>query len=172
MSEKILALDISGTATGWAFGFDGKLENFGKYIVKQSESKGQKLLEFSKFLEELFYNKSPDIILIERPFKGRNSNVLANLSKFIAIAEMAAYKVLSLEINDSWFLDPRQIKRLLKVRKGRDHDENKKNMVQKINNLYGLRLKYKINKNKKYCDDDISDAIAILTAWWKLNKNE
>lgn len=165
---KILALDISGTATGWAFGYDGKLEGYGKYIVKPKDPKGKKLYDFSIFIKDLLKDKSPDIILIEKPYLGRNSKVLVNLSKFIAVVQVVAYDALGTDIPDEWFLDPKRIKRLVKVKKGRSHEENKKNMVVRINNLYGLRLKYKKGKNKQYCDDDIGDAIAVLTAWWRL----
>ena len=167
-SMKILALDISGTATGWAFGYDGRLEGYGKYIVTAKDIKGKKLYDFSVFIKDLILDKQPDIILIEKPYLGRNSKVLVNISKFIAVVQIVAYDVLKMDLPDDWFLDPKRIKRLVKVKKGNSHEENKKNMVVRVNNLYGLRLKYKKGKNKQYCDDDISDAIAVLTAWWRL----
>lgn len=74
--------------------------------------------------------------------------------------------VLDLEIQPECFLDPRSVKRALKVKKGKDHDGNKKIMVKRINSLYGLRLKFIKNKAKSYNDDDEADAIALLTAWW------
>ena len=76
--------------------------------------------------------------------------------------------VLQLDIPPENFLDPRTIKRALKVKKGKDHNGNKKIMVNRINSLYGLNLKYGKNKTKKYNDDDEADAIALLTAWWML----
>lgn len=117
-------------------------------------------------MEELFADKNPDIVLIERPFRGRNSNVLANLSKFIAVVELVAYRTLGLQIQPEWFLDPRSVKRSLKVKKGKNHDDNKKLMVKKINALYGLHLKFIKNKSKSYNDDDVGDAIALLHSWW------
>ena len=76
--------------------------------------------------------------------------------------------VLGLEIQPECFLDPRSIKRALKVKKGRDHDDNKKLMVKRINSLYGLHLKFRKNKAKSYNDDDEADSIALLAAWWLL----
>lgn len=166
---KILALDVSGAATGWAYGVNGKLEGFGKFISKTSGSKGKRLSEFSDWLTALFTAKVPDIILVEKPFRGRNSNVLANLSKFIAMVEVAAFKTLQLELEDNWFLDPKSIKKIMAVKKGKDHDANKRIMVRRINDLYGLHLKYVPKKGKNHNDDDTADAIAVLHAWWKVS---
>lgn len=165
---KILALDISGTATGWCYFLNSNLEGYGKYISKQSASKGKKLLDFYLWVEEILTSKKPDVILIEKPYRGRNSNVLANISKFIAVVELLAIKVLDKEIEPSWFLDPKKIKTTLKVKKGKDYYDNKKLMVHKINSLYGLKLKFKVKKAKAYNDDDISDAIALAHAWFLL----
>jgi Holliday junction resolvasome RuvABC endonuclease subunit len=170
---KVLALDIAGSSTGWSFGEDHQLKEWGKYISNLRHSRGRRLHDFAQWMGELFETHKPDVILIEKPFLGRNSNVLANLSKFVAMAEYQAYNVLGLAIEDDWFLDPRQIKRLMKVKKSTEkgntkskHDDNKKLMVQKINELYGMRLKYCKQKSKKYNDDDIADSIALLHAWW------
>lgn len=165
-TDRILALDVSGSCTGWALGLYGKLESYGKYIQKQSGSKGKKLAQFADWLTGLLEAKKPTIILIEKPYRGRNSNVLANLSKFIAIVELCAYLTLDLELQDSWFLDPRAIKKALKVQRGKDYDDNKKIMVNKINELFGLKLKYSNSKSKKLSDDDVADSIAVLVAFW------
>src|SRR6266567_7996075 len=159
---KVLALDVSGSCTGWSFGIDGHLEGYGKFISKTSGSRGKRLFEFGQWIEVILDNKKPDIIVIEKPYKGRNSNVLANLSKFISVVELAAYKVLALELDEEWFIDPKSVKKALKVKKGKDYNDNKRLMVAKINNLYGLKLKYGLNKSKSYNDDDIADGIALL----------
>ena len=147
---------------------EGKLEGYGKFIGKIKDNKGKQLYDFSEWLAHLFIEKKPDLVIIEKPFRGRNSNVLAHLSKFVAVAQLTAYRVLKLEIQPECFLDPRAIKRGLKVKKGRDHNGNKKIMVKRINSLYGLHLKFRKNKAKSYNDDDEADAIAVLTAWWLL----
>ncbi|MBU8921755.1 MAG: hypothetical protein KOO63_08045 [Bacteroidales bacterium] len=130
-------------------------------------------------MSELFSEYDPEVLLIEKPFLGRNSNVLANLSKFVAIAEEAAYRTLELDIEADWFIDPRQIKKLMGVKKSivkkntkAKHDDNKQIMVKRINKLYGLGLKYSKGKSKKHNDDDIADAIAVWHAWWILNSDE
>jgi len=176
---RVLALDISGSGTGWAYGEDHELVKWGKHISNVKHSRGQRLYDFAQWLETLFVNHQPDVLLIEKPFLGRNSNVLANLSKFVAMAEYSAYSALDLALENDWFIDPRTIKKLLRVKKpsGRKntkakHDCNKKIMVDRINELYGLRLKYSQNRNKKYNDDDIADAIALLHAWWLIESKE
>lgn len=120
----------------------------------------------------MFLEKKPDLVIIEKPFRGRNSNVLAHLSKFVAIAQLAAYRTLGLEIQPECFLDPRSIKHALKVKKGKDHDGNKKIMVKRINSMYNLHLKFIKNKAKSYNQDDEADAIAVLTAWWLLKGHD
>jgi hypothetical protein len=170
---KTLALDVSGASTGWALGEDTNLVAWGKYVSPLGKRRGFRLYEFGKWLEGLLEEHRPDIVLVEKPFLGRNSKVLANLSKFVAIVEYKVFHVLGLEIQDDWFLDPRRIKKLLKVQKPSPkhnnsksvHDDNKKIMLKKINGLYGLRLKYAKGRSKKYNDDDISDAIALWHAW-------
>ena len=168
--NRILAFDVSGTATGWAYFVNSNLELFGKYIAKPTAPKGKKLLDFYIWIEDILTNKKPDIILIEKPYRGRNSNVLVNISKFISVIELLAIKVLNLEIDSSWLIDPKKIKTTLQVKKGRDYYDNKRLMVNKINSLYGLKLKFKAKKAKAYNDDDISDSIALAHTWLILNK--
>ena len=176
---RILALDVSGSATGWALGEDKQLMNWGKYISNVRHKRGRRLAHFADWLKELFLEHEPDIILIEKPFLGRNSNVLANLSKFIAIVELQAYTVLELSLEADWFVDPKVVKKLLRVKKSAHkknakakHDDNKKIMVTRINKLYGMTLRYGKGKSKKHNDDDIADGIALLHAWWLLKGKE
>lgn len=150
-------------------GVEGRLEAYGKYISKTTDSKSKQLYDFATWLEVLLKSRTPDIVVIERPFRGRNSNVLVQISKFIAIAQYALYKALQIELQPEWLLDPRVVKKTLKVKKGRNHDDNKKIMVKRINSIYGLHLKFIKNKAKSYNDDDVADAIALLHAWWILN---
>lgn len=176
---RTLALDVAGEATGWALGEDRQLLDWGKFLSKVSRSRGQRLYDFAIWLEELYTEHDPDVVLIEKPFLGRNSNVLASLSRFIGVAEMQAYSILDLAIKKEWFLDPKEVKKLLKVRKPKrdknkkaKHDENKKIMVARINELYGMKLQYDSKKNKKYNDDDIADSIALLHSWWMMQSKE
>ena len=169
---KILALDVSGSATGWAFGSKHALKSHGKFISNLRCSRGERLGDFAGWIAGLLADLQPDIILVEKPYLGRNSKVLTNLSKFVAIVELQAFAVLELEIKDEWFLTPKEVKRLMGVKtspKSSDrYSSNKEQMVKRVNHLYGLSLKYTKNKNKKHNDDDIADAIALLSAWWQM----
>jgi hypothetical protein len=169
MTERILSFDVSGAATGWAYGFNGKLEDWGKFISKEHDPKGKRLADFAKWVCSILEAKKPTIVLVERPYRGRNSNVLVSLSKFIAIVEFCTYFTLELEIKGEWFIDPKVVKKTLKVPKGRDYDDNKRLMVKKINSLYNLNLKFNDKKSKSFNDDDTADAIGLLTAWWWKN---
>jgi Holliday junction resolvasome RuvABC endonuclease subunit len=172
---KIIALDVSGSATGWAYAVDHTLKDYGKFISNLRKTRGERLYDFALWLDELFTKYKPDVVLIEKPYLGRNSNVLANLSKFIAVVELMAFQALDLEINQEWFIDPKQVKKLLglpRSKKGKTstkYIENKAAMVKRINSLYGLKLKYVSGKTKRHNDDDIADAIAVLAAWLKMS---
>jgi hypothetical protein len=86
------------------------------------------------------------------------------------------FEVLELVLEDEWFIDPRRVKKALKVKPGKKgrgkYNDNKAIMVKKINALYGLRLNYAKNKTKNYNDDDIADAIAVYATWLKTIQQE
>ena len=176
---RTIALDVSGAATGWAFGEDHSLKAYGKFISDLKKPRGERLYDFSHFLEQLFLTYKPDIILIERPYLGRNSDVLVNLSKFIALVELQAFLVLGLRIEDEWFISSKTVKKIMSIghlKKPKSqrakYNANKQQMVNRINALCGLTLQYADGKSKKYNDDDIADAIAVLLTWWKLMNHE
>lgn len=168
-----MAFDVSGSCTGWCYGEDSTIIDWGKFISKLNRPRSQRLYDFNVWASLLIGELKPDIILIEKPYLGRNSNVLVSLSKFISALEIAAFDACDLAIKDEWFIDPKLIKKTLELKKPRGSTEkkyqaNKKAMVQKINSLYGLRLKYNGSKGKNYNDDDIADAIAVFTVWQML----
>lgn len=169
---KILALDIAGRATGWAVGQGRTLLGYGKHVSNLRHGRAQRLSEFGAWLSILLVREKPDLVLIEKPYLGRNSNVLANLSKYIAVAEVEIFRALGENVDEDWFLDPRSVKKGLKLRRPTSkqsarlkHEENKVLMVNKINELYGLKLVYDANSKIK-SDDDCADAIALLHFWW------
>ncbi len=171
---KYISLDISGSCTGWCYGEDSTLIDWGKLISKLTKSRSERLSVFHNEIACLMEDFHPDIVLIEKPYLGRNSNVLVSLSKFIAAAEIAVYESISLPIKDEWLIDPKLVKKTLGLRKTKGSTEkkyqsNKLQMVNKINDLYGLRLKYDCKKSKNYNDDDTADAIGIFTVWRMLH---
>ena len=175
--ETSLSFDVSGSCTGWCVGNGNTLEDWGKFISKLNRPRSQRLYDFYTWARDLIHEIQPDIILIEKPYLGRNSNVLVSLSKFISALEIAAYSAHEIVIEDEWLIDSKLVKKTLGLRKpkgstAKKYQANKKQMVLKINNLYGLRLKYNAKKGKTYNDDDIADAIGVFTTWCLLHEDD
>lgn len=170
-----MAFDVSGSCTGWCYGEDSTIVDWGKFISKLNRPRSQRLYDFNEWAFDLISEHNPDIVLIEKPYLGRNSNVLVSLSKFISALEIAIFSACDLAMKDEWFIDPKLIKKTLELKKPRGSTEkkyqaNKLAMVKKINSLYGLRLKYNGSKGKNHNDDDIADAIAVFTVWQMLQE--
>jgi len=173
---KILAFDVAGEATGWSYAEGRTLKAYGKHISNIRKPKGERLYAFYVYIGSLLEKYTPDIILVERPYIGRNSGVLTNLSKFIAMIDLQAYSVLKIEIKPEWYIHSRAVKRImdLKKLKGNNHttrdkyNHNKREMVRKVNKQFGLKLKFNANVSKRYNDDDIADSIGLLVTWWKM----
>lgn len=170
-----IAFDVSGSCTGWCCGEDSTIVGWGKFISKLNRPRSQRLYDFYEWAFSLISEHNPDIVLIEKPYLGRNSNVLVSLSKFISALEIATFSACNLAMKDEWFLDPKFIKKTLELKKQSGSTEkkykaNKAAMVKKINSLYGIRLKYDGSKGKNYNDDDIADAIAVFTVWQMMHE--
>ncbi len=170
-----MAFDVSGSCTGWCYGEDSTLTDWGKFISKLNRPRSQRLYDFYEWASVLIGEFQPDIILIEKPYLGRNSNVLVSLSKFISALEIATFAACEETIKDDWFIDPKLVKKTLELKKTsgstkKKYQANKAAMVKKINSLYGMRLKYDASKGKNYNDDDIADAIAVFTTWQMLHE--
>lgn len=165
---------MSGSCTGWCYGEDSTLVDWGKLVSKLNKPRTERLATFHREIFCLLDELRPDIVLIEKPYLGRNSNVLVSLSKFIAAVEIAVHDSLTISVKDEWMIDPKLVKKTLGLRKtkgttAKKYQNNKLQMVKKINSLYGLRLKYDPKKSKNYNDDDIADAIGIFTTWCMLH---
>jgi Holliday junction resolvasome RuvABC endonuclease subunit len=168
--EYIFCLDIGSKCTGYSFGTDKELLKYGKYVAKQSGGEGKRLLRFSKWLSSLINGlpKVPHRVIIESPYYNRNVRTYGVLNKYVAIAQREISRVLDVECE---FVSSSKVKSVIGVKKGKTYQDRKKNMVNKINQVYGLDLKYH-KSNKNISDDDICDAIAILYTINKLDKVE
>ena len=164
----VLALDLSSTCVGWALGSDRKLARHGKLVFKSTAGVGEKLVSFHDYLGGLIDVYEPVLLLSERPLS-RRGNTTGRHFELLGIARKLWRDVTGLEMEDEHLISARTVKNALGVKPGRNHDHNKQIMVEKINDLYGLRLKY--DKNSKYkTDDDTADAIAVLTAYYRRHK--
>ena len=159
-----LALDLSSSCVGWACGAHKKLERYGKFAFKTTAGTGEKLVSFEEYLEALITTFMPSRLLVEKPSTKGNTSIRHN--ELIGIVRKVWFEKTGLEIEDEWLIHPRTIKSLMKVPRGDNHDQNKVIMLNKINNLFSLNLKW--DKNSKYkSDDDIADAIAVMEAFWR-----
>lgn len=165
-SQRDLGLDLGSRCLGWGFGIDKKLIKYGKFVFKSNASTGNKLEALYVCIDTLVTSLQPTRIIIEKPPTRRGSTT-ARLHEQLGIirAVWARYRD-GEDIKPSWLLAPKTIKRALEVRSGVNHKDNKKIMVNKVNELYNLKLKFA--QNSRYdSDDDIADAIAVLEAKWK-----
>ncbi len=160
-----LAFDLSSSCVGWAVGVDKELARYGKFVFKSTAEVGEKLVVFEEFLGTLILTMEPDRLLLERPMT-RRANTTIRHTELVGIVRKVWRQMTDLEILDSWIISPITVKAAMNVKRGADHEQNKKIMVAKINDLYGLNLKFDKNSKLK-TDDDTADAIAVMTTAWR-----
>ena len=162
----ILGFDISSSCVGWAVYCDRDLVKYGKYVFKTTAEIGEKLLAFESFFEVLLDTYDPKVIVYEKPLSARRINNARSV-EMVGVLRKVWRERSGGEIKNSWIITARTVKNRLNVPRGRNHDHNKKIMVEKINRMYGLSLKY--DPNSKYkSDDDVADAIAVVVAYLRL----
>lgn len=161
-----LALDLSSSCVGFAVGIDEtrSLERMGKFVFKTTAGIGEKLFTFEEYLSGLIVNYWPDRLLVERP--SIHGKTAERHMELLGITRKVWFEATHSEIDPKWLIHPKTIKTAMKVPAGANHTQNKIIMVNKVNQLYGLSLKF--DKNSKYkSDDDTADAIAVLTTHWR-----
>lgn len=160
-----LALDISSSCVGWAAGIKPDPLKFGKFVFRSNADVGEKLLAFDEFLAVLFKSIQPDRLFVEKTLSRKGKTTERHL-EILGIVRLVWREHSKQEILDSWLIPARTVKNILKVPRGQNHAENKLIMVNKMNDLYGLNLKY--HKSSKYqSDDDVADALAVLSTAWR-----
>lgn len=162
-----LALDLSSSCVGWAVGADKKLVRYGKLVFKSTAGIGEKLVSFDEYLTTLLQVYQPTRVLIEQPLS-RRAKVTARHYELVGTVRTLWYQHSGQELLDSWIISPITIKNTMKVVAGNDHEQNKIIMVNKVNALYRLNLRYD-EHSKLVSEDDIADAIAVLTTYWRKN---
>lgn len=162
-----LALDLSTSCIGWAVGVDRELFNWGKLVFKSTADIGEKLQAAAIFLRFLCDTYKPTRILVEKTLARRGDTTLRH-AELAGVVRLVWRQYINDEILKSWFVPSKTVKTLLNVERGRNHDHNKEIMVNKINDLYNLHFHFDKNSKLK-SDDDVADAIAVLTAFWRAN---
>jgi hypothetical protein len=165
VTERVLAFDISSVCVGWSVWVNGELERHGKF-GQQGEDHGERLACFRHWLLGTFKQFTPDQVVYERPYSGRRRNAYGVLQLYVAALLIAHWEHFEREIPVANSVPAREVKRRNRMRKGKDHEANKRIAVLLANRLYGLRLKYKSNDRKKaVSQDDVADAILLGRAW-------
>jgi hypothetical protein len=163
--HRLLALDTSSTCVGWAVFDNGELTESGQYVQEGAEH-GEKLTNFLQWLVQTIGELAPNDVVFEAPYAGRRRFTFGVLSKYVALVELAHFYVLGREMPAENKFAAHLVKKIIGVRKGASHVENKRLMVNEVNQLYGLSLKFKQNdKRKTTTEDDRADAIALGRAW-------
>lgn len=157
--------DVSSSCVGWSLGIDKELINFGKFVFKSTAEIGEKLVAFEQWFRTFLQTYKPKRIIIEKPLS-RKGNVTMRHNELMGIIRKVWREETGSEVLDSWFLPATTIKRLMNVTRGRNYDDNKRIMVEKVNDICGLRLRYH-RTSKLQSDDDVADAIAVLMSYWR-----
>lgn len=157
-----LALDLSTSCIGWALGNKKEIFQYGKFVFADRPM-GDKLLAFYDALTELVKTFQPDRVYVERPMS-RAGRTTALHNQVFGIVRLVVLQVMGYEMLDAFIVSAKTVKTRLGVRPGQDHDDRKKIMVNHVNRVLGLKLKFHPG-SKLQSQDDIADAIAILLAF-------
>lgn len=165
---RLLALDPSSVAVGWAYFEAGSLKNYGRFLQIGREH-GERLLNFHAWLTDLFTELNPTTVTFEAPFQGRHRNAFGVLSMYKGAILSAHFDVFGNELADRNRLPAHIVKRAMGLPKG-THEQNKKAGVEWVNKRHKLTLRYIHEDTKKTrSQDDIADAIAVGDVWHALH---
>lgn len=143
---KVLSLDVSASSTGWCFTSDGKLLHTGLIKTKGVGKAGERLAVYSEKLEKLLLYFSPEAIVMEDTFSGKNVRTLKLLSEFAGVTKYVCFNTLGV---DPYVISNNTVKSYYKVR-------NKRNL---FDFLVEILDKKQLSFSK---DNDIIDAVAQL----------
>lgn len=115
----------------------------------------------------------PDEIVAEKPVS-RMGPTTARHYELLGVLRLLWWVHKKEGIPAENIIDVKTIKKVMGVRSGRNHDKNKEIMVDKINKLFGLNLRYQAGSSmeaKILSDDDIADSIAAGAAHERLYRS-
>lgn len=160
-----LAFDLSSSCVGWALLVNGQLEAYGKLVFKKAAPPGEKIIAFYNYSKAMIESFEVDTLVCEAPL----SRMGATTKRHFELLGVLRYlwKEYGREIEERELLDAREVKKAMQVKKAKGHEQNKRAMVEKINNLCGLHLNF--HKTDKHISwDDAADAIAVAIAHERL----
>lgn len=166
MSERTLGLDVSSKCVGWAVFDDATLVKCGKYRVLGA-SHDQRLSQFEYWLGEMLLTWAPDQLVYEQPFLApRRRNAFQVLMLYVAAVLIAHYRWAGVELPAENRVAAAEVKRRIRFPKTTSYDNRKQLMVRRVNQAFGLKLRYKEgDTTKRVSDDDTADAVAVVWAW-------
>lgn len=165
---RLLALDISSICVGYAVFENGELEDHGKFVT-EGKDHGARLLSFQKWLYGMLKKLKPTDVAVELPYPGRSRNSYGVLQMYYGVLLEEYYHYFKAELPSSSKIPSSQIKRKMNVKSGRSYEDNKRRMVERINEEYGLSLTFVANdRTKRRSQDDVADAIAVGHVWQML----
>lgn len=169
-SPIIIGIDSSTTCTGYAVlqkeKGKYKLIKYGKIIPPAIQSKTHpKGISYLKVCEAIYSELEKVVgncgsdnvtIVFEQPNSFRNGDTTRKLC--------GLYGILRYMVSIRFGIEPLEAntKTVKSVVCG-NGNADKKAMVDTINKMYGLKLKFSTSQNKEKSDDDISDAIGVAT---------
>jgi Holliday junction resolvasome RuvABC endonuclease subunit len=172
---RLLALDTSSVCVGWALFEGATLVAYGKHQQRGTEH-DERLVNFEDWLRALLKEHRPEVVVVEAPYAGRRRFTYGVLMLYLAVVLMVHMRHFGCPMPSAQRVAAHQVKRLCGVqrakqggafeKKGSAHETNKRLMINRINELYGLDLRFKAgDKTKRVSDDDVADAIAVGHAW-------
>lgn len=162
--RRVLGLDVSSVSCGWAVFDDDRLVAWG-HLRQEGDEHGEKLANFAAWLTQMLTEHRPTHLVFEMPYPGRRRNTYGVLMLYVAEVLRLHWLHYGQEVPKVLRVPARTVKRALKVKKGKDHDENKRIMVREVNRLFDLALKWDPkDKTKRVSQDDEADAIALVHA--------
>lgn len=169
--ERVLALDSSSRACGWAVFDNGELVEYGHYR-QQGEGHGERLTNYASWLAQMFQDWQPTRVIYEAPYQGRMRNTYGILSRYVGVIEAVHFAWSGREFEKEEAVPAHLVKKAIGAQKGKDHEQNKKIVLLLVNKRFGLNLRFKGNDiSKKVTQDDDADAIALNWAWHRLYRS-
>lgn len=160
--QRLLALDISSKAVGWSFWVNEELVRYDKFVLPEKLGHGGRLCHFRDELTHLMAELLPTRVVYEAPYQGRMRKVFGVLSMYIGMLKAMYFEVSGVDLADEDGIAAHLVKRRIGARRGRSHDENKRIVVQLVNERFGIALAYNAtDRSKRLSDDDVADAIAV-----------
>lgn len=164
---RVLGLDISSQCVGWALFKDGALESYGKFNPRgRNTYHGEKLESFRDWLLGVLTNVDPKDLVIEAAYQGPRSRAFPTLQLYQAVVLGVYFQHYRCEMPDANRVYPKSIKTTLGIPTIRQYESRKKYMVNWVNRVYKLDLRYKrSDRTARVSDADSADAIAVVHAW-------